>query len=104
MIPPPSEQRPTYISGHAIKRYQERIENVEPVEVIRRLRAVVEPHRKAPPGAYSIESHRFSPPVVVKLVVNATFGVTTVYPVTNTQIVRSMKAGNWTPRTRESNV
>ena len=99
--PPPSAQRTTYISAHAIQRYQERIENVETTEVIRRLRAVVEPHRKAPPGVYSIESRKAGPPVSVKLIVNETFGVTTVYPVTDNQIIRSMKAGNWLPRNKE---
>lgn len=101
--PPPSAQRTTYISAHAIQRYQERIENVEMVEVIRRLRAIVDPHRKAPPGVYSIESSKAGPPVAVKLIINETFGVTTVYPVTDNQIARSMIAGNWVPRNKEVN-
>lgn len=96
--PPPSEQRPTYISMHAINRYKERIEDVETAEVIRRLRLVVEKHRKAPPGVYSIESTGAQPPVAVKLIVNETFGITTVYPVTREQVTKSMTAGNWVPR------
>lgn len=94
----PGQRRTTYISAHAIERYKDRIENVDSAEVIRRLRAIVEPHRLAPPGVYSIESRKSGPPVSVKLMVNETFGVTTVYPVTNTQITRSVKAGNWVPR------
>lgn len=99
--PPPSQQRPTYISAHAIKRYKERIENVDSAEVIRRLRAIIQPHRKAPEGVYSIESRKYGPPVAVKLMVNETFGVTTVYPVTNSQITRAMKDGNWVPKDAE---
>lgn len=90
-----------FISAHAIQRYQERIENVPSEEVIRRLRAIITPHRKAPPGTYSIESRKAGPPVSVKLIVSDTFGITTVYPVTTNQVTRSMKAGNWMPRAKD---
>lgn len=79
-------------------RYKQRIENVDSAEVIRRLRAIIEPHKKAPEGVYSIESRKYGPPVSVKLMVNGTFGVTTVYPVTNSQITRATRDGNWEPK------
>lgn len=98
---PPTAQRPTYISAHAIERYRTRIDpKVDDAEIIRRIRAIVEPHRGAGPGVYSISSERPNngPPVAVKLIVNETFGVTTVYPVTKKQIERATKAGNWVPK------
>lgn len=99
---PPSAQCPTYISAHAIDRYIERIDpKATRDEAIRRLRTIVERHRSAPPGMYSIESDRGGPPVIVKLIVNDTFGVTTVYPVTRAQVARAIKAGNWVPKVRE---
>lgn len=99
--PPPSKQRLVWISNHAVARYKERIENVSTEEAVRRLRAIVEPHRGLTEGVYTIQSTKVGPPVDVKLMINGQFGVSTVYPVTNNQVVRAMKAGNWVPRTKD---
>lgn len=98
--PPPNKQRLVWISNHAVARYRERIENVGTEEAVRRLRAIVEPHRGLTEGTYTIQSTKNGPPVDVKLIINDQFAVSTVYPVTNNQITRAMKAGNWVPRKR----
>lgn len=100
---PPTAQRPTFISAHVIERYIQRIDpKCSPEEAIRRIRNIVDKHRSAPPGVYSITSDKSEngPPVTVKIIVNETFGVTTVYPVTKKQVNRATKQGNWVPKAR----
>jgi len=94
--PPPSKQRTVFISLHAIQRYQERIENVSREVATQRLRDIVTPHKSVAEGTYSIESRKVGPPVSVKVVVTGSMvDVPTVYPVTNNQIARAVKAKNW---------
>lgn len=94
--PPPGRSTNIFVTKHAIERYQQRIENIEAPEAIRRLRAIAEPHRKIGEGEYRIESRKSGPPVCAKIVVgNGEFSIVSVYPVTNAQIIRAAKNKNW---------
>jgi hypothetical protein len=86
-----------YVSKHAIERYQQRIENCKPEEVIQRLRKIVEPHRKAKPGSWSIESRKCGPPCKVQFTINedGSGGITSVYCVTDAQKTRALVDRNW---------
>lgn len=86
-----------YISKHAILRYQQRIENAKPEEVIRRLRKMMEPHRKAAEGHWSFETRKCGPACKIQFTVNpdGSAVVTSVYCVTDAQKTRALVDRNW---------
>lgn len=63
------------------------------------MRSALDGHRSVPDGYYTLHSRAGGPQMELKIAVRAaTIEIMTVYPVTTSQVIRSLKTKNWEVR------